>query len=325
MKYILFLFRISFLLLVISTSALALNRIEGQVYDPNRVPVADADVELLSDVNALLAHTKTNSSGHFSFYGVSTGRFTIKVSALRLNLLTQTQDVEVVTISRTSSDIEYVDFYLRYDKRAAERQPISSPDALFVQEIPPPAKDFYDKAVSDFESNPDKGFSELQSAVKLFPNYFDALNKLGTEYVNRKEYEKGYPYLIKAVEVNPRSSSSYYSLAYAFWQLNQIPAAVEAAKAAVVLNPQLVDSLLLYGTLLRLNKNYDISEKQLLKAKALSKKPSSEISWQLAILYNRLNRNQDAVTQLEDYLKSNPNDPDKKKIQDLIVKLKNAK
>jgi len=85
-----------------------------------------------------------------------------------------------------------------------------------------------------------------------------------------------------------------------------------------------MDAQLIHGTLLRITENYTDAEKALLKADTLAKKKNSEIHWQLALLYNRLNRNQDAINELETFLKLEPEAPDKKKIQDLIAKLKGS-
>src|SRR5947208_10944354 len=40
---------------------------------------------------------------------------------------------------------------------------------------------------------------------------------------------RSYPYLLRAIDVNQRSAPTYYSLSYAFYQLKQYPAALEAA------------------------------------------------------------------------------------------------
>lgn len=308
-----------------SKKSLFVNRIEGRVYDPNRNPITDADVELMDDVGSLLSHSRTASGGRFTFAGMPSGRYSVRVLNLRSNFLEQTQDVEIVNISRISSDIVYLDFYLQYDKRRVQAERVNSADSVFVQEIPQEAKKIYEKGVEDLPKNSEKAFTEFEEAIKIFPKYFDALSLLGKEFVNRKDYEKGYPYLLKAIDINPRSSSSYYSLSYAFLQLNQTAAAAEAAKATVTLNSTCVDCQLLYGTVLRTSGNYAEAEKVLLKAKSLTKTPVAEIHWQLALLYNKLKRNQDAANELETYLKIEPDTPDKKKVQDLIAKLRNSK
>jgi len=56
----------------------------------------------------------------------------------------------------------------------------------------------------------------------------------------------------------------------------------------------------------------------------LAKKMNGETHWQLALLYNRLNRTQDTINELETFLRLVPDSPDKNKIRDLIAKLKTS-
>jgi len=309
---------------IFSKSLSVINRIEGQVYDQNRVPVENANVELLNEVDSLLSRTRTNSAGRFSFLGVSGGRFRIRVLPLGKNLIEQTQEVEVNNqLSR--SDTVFVDFYLRPYRRASSTLPERPAEAIFVQEVPLEAQKLYESGVSKLENNQDKGLLEIEEAIKIFPNYFNALSRLGKEYILRKDYQKAYPYLLKALDINPRSSSGYYSLSYAFYQLNEIPAALKAAELGVNVNASSVDAQLLYGTLLRVSGNYKEAERTLVKAKTLAKKPYAEIHWQLALLFNKLKRNKEAAEELEAYLKILPDSPDKNKIKDLISKLRTSK
>src|SRR5262249_54943813 len=131
------------------------------------------------------------------------------------------------------------------------------------------------------------------------------------------------PYLIKSIDVNQKSFSSFYALAYACYQLNHRPEALQAGHAAVVLQGNSVNAQLLYGTLLRLDGNYSEAEKALREAEKLSKdSPVPEVHWQLALLYNRVGRNKEAADQLEKFLKLEPDAARKKEIQELIVKLR---
>jgi len=312
-------------LIFLSTSGYALNRIEGTVYDPERVPVNDLRVELQDELGSLLQSTRTSAGGRFTFQGMSQGHFIIKVIPIGKNFLEETKDVEIVNMTRFSSDIAYVEIILRYDKRNTQPTPSGPAEAIFVQDIPKDAKTLYESGVGKLKKNENSGLTDLEEAIKLFPDYFDALSTLGKAYNDRKQFDKAYPYLIRAIDINRRSASSFYSLAYAFLQLNQIPAGLQAARAVTILAPAYSDAQLLYGTLLRLAGNYKDAETVLLKAKSLEKSPNPEIHWQLALLYNRLDRNNEAAAELETYLKLYPDTPDKKKVQDLISKLKNAK
>ncbi len=294
------------------------------MYDPNRRPVEDAYVELLDNFNSMISRTKTNSSGRFNFVGMPAGRFIIKVLPVGTNMLEHSQEVEVVNATRASNDTVYVDIYLRYDKRSSGGTNETSREVIFVQEIPSAAKKLYQEGVAEFGKNSVKGLAKLEEALRIFPEYFDALNWLGKTYNSQKNYEKAYPYLIRAIDVNPRNYSTYYSLGYAFYQLKQYPAALEAARATIVLASDSMEGQLLHGTLLRITGTYPDAEKALLKANSIAKKMNGEVHWQLALLYNRLDRNQEAIDQLETILKLTPNSPDKNKIQEMIAKLKTS-
>jgi len=305
-----------------SPSSILVNRIEGQVFDPNRRPVENVYVELLSETDSVIQRTKTNSAGRFTFSGLFAGRLTIKVLPFGTGLMEQTQEVEILQ-TRNRTDTAYIDITLRYDKRGRQSASEKS-GVIFVQDIPAAAKKSYEDGMADLAKHQDKGLEELQRAIDTFPNYFDALDSLGKEFMSRKMWEKAYPYLLRAVDINPRSFSTYYSLAYAFYQMKQYPAALEAAKATTLLVPASVDAQLLYGTILRITGSYTEAEKTLLQANSLAKKMNGEVHWQLSLLYNRLNRNQETINELETFLKLVPDSPDKNKIRDLIAKLKSS-
>lgn len=309
---------------VSSNCSSLINRIEGHVYDPNHRPVENVYVELLNEIDSVIQQTKTNSAGRFTFSGISSGRFAVKVLPFGTNLMEQTKEVFITNLTSTSNDTEYVEINLRYDKRSREGAVAKSPGVIFVQDIPAAAKKLYLEGIADLAKDQEKGLEELQAAINIFPDYFDALESLGKEFISRRMYEKGYPYLLRAIDINPRSSSSYYSLGYAFYQMKQYPAALEAAKATTLLLPASVDAQLLYGTILRITGSYTEAEKTLLQANSLAKKINNETHWQLALLYNRLNRTQDTINELETFLKLVPDSPDKNKIRDMIAKLKNS-
>ena len=299
------------------------NRIEGQVYDPNHRPVDNIYVELLNDTDSVIQRTKTNPSGRFTFVGVPPGRLTVRVVTFGTNFMEQTQEVVIVK-TRAGNDTDYVEINLRYDKRSRGPEIDTPPGVIFVQDVPAAARTSYLKGVADYAKDQEKGLAEIEEALNIFPNYFDALNWIGKEYVSRRQYEKGYPYLLRAIDINQRSPSTFYSLGFAFYQMKQYPAALEAAKSTTILVPGSIDAQLLYGTLLRITGSYAEAEKALLSANSLARKMNAEVHWQLSLLYNRLKRNQETVDELEIFLKLVPDSPDKNKIRDMIAKLKTS-
>jgi len=301
----------------------SINRIEGIVWDPYRHPVPNIYVELQNENYSTLSRTRTDSTGRFSFIGVSGGHFNIKVLTSGTNYLEYTEGIDVVNVLQGSSDSVYLDVYLKFDKRKASSGAASVTEAIFVQNVPVEAEKLYHKGLKDLGAKLDRGFTEIDEALKIFPDYYDALNTMGCKYVSRKEYQKAVPYLIRAIDINRRSFSSFYALGYAAYELNHRPEAMEAARAATILQPNSVNAQLLYGTLLRLDGAYEEAEKALLQAEKSTKgTPVPGIHWQLALLYNRMNRNDEAAAELETYLKIQPDARDKKEIQELIAKLR---
>jgi len=303
-----------------------LNRIEGQVFDEKGQPLGDMYVELQNDVGSSLRTVRSTSLGRFTFPGLSNGVFRVRVLPSGKNYLEQIQDVQFTpSLTGRSDDITYLEFHLRVDRRRAEREPTGSPDAIFVQEVPDEARRLYRSALDEFDKDTSRGIAGLEKAVAAFPTYFDALSRLGKEYALRKQFDKAYPLLLRAIDVNSRSFTSYYFLGWSFYQLNEIPAAIKAAEACTVIMPSMAEGHVLLGTVLRLNKEYTRAEKELRRAMALDKK-NAQAHWQLALLLNRLNRNNEAADELEAFLKLNPpDDADKKAAQDLVARLRAAK
>lgn len=302
------------------------NTISGYVFGPQRQPVSDATVELYDDYSRSIGRTRTNASGRYLFNRLASGRFRVKVLSLGLDYEEQEQDVEIQNVtSKDSAGISTTtgfdnvqrDFYLKMRKGAQSTNRLES---VFVQEIPAQAKELYKKSIELLDNKKtDEGLKELKSAIEVFPDYYDALERLGTEYVKLQYFVPAQILLQKAVEVNPRSYKSWYGLAYALYSQNKLIDAIEAAERANSLNQFSVESPLLTGVLLRRTGKYEQSEKQLKKAKDLSKGSVPEVHWQLALLYgNNLNRYREAANELKLFLKSSPNNKHSENIKKLI-------
>ncbi len=293
-------------------------RIEGVVFDPAHRPVPNLEVELQNEYRTI-NRVRTDSGGRFSFFGYDSGHYNVHVITTSTNYADYTEGVDLDSAIGDA----LLDIYLKVDKRKVKpgNAPISG--TVFAQDVPEEALRLYEAGVRDINEPDGKGLKEIDDAIKIFPTYYYALDTLGREYVARNEYQKALPYLIKSSDVNQKSFSSFYALAYAYYQLNHRPEALQAAHAAVVLQGNSFNAQLLYGTLLRLDAKYPESEKALREAEKLSKDtPVAKVYWQLALLYNRMGRNKDAADQLEKYIKLEPDAAKRKEIQDLIAKLR---
>jgi tetratricopeptide (TPR) repeat protein len=301
------------------------NRISGFVFGPARQPVAEIYIELINEVNSVIGRVKTNGSGQYFFTGLTTGRFTIKILPFGTNLDEQTKEVEIVNnVARgsfTSASIQE-DFYLKIKKGGS--QDSASAGAVFFQEVPKEAEKLYEQAVTNLSENKtDLGIADLQNALKIFPTYYLALEKLGTEYIKLQNYEKSKEIFLKAVSINQRSGSGWYGLSFSYYALKESKLSIETAQKAASFTPNSVDIMLLLGIALRQDSQYQEAEKVLLKAKKLADGKKPDINWNLALLYaHNLKRYRDAANELELYLKAKPDHPNAAGIQKLILQFR---
>jgi len=298
------------------------NTIEGQVFDENHQPVGNAFVELLDSYNALVARTRTTSQGKYTFRDISRGRFTVSVKPYGTNLM---EDSETVEIYNQISKSEYmsVNFSLKESKSLRHKTPLLN-EAVFAQEVPENAQDLYKKGLEKLKDSDEDGTKDLEAALKITPTYFYALKDLGGYYVTHGKEEKGYPYLLKAIDVYRRCGECYYNLTIAFSNLHQRDAAVKSGAAATALNPTSPHAFLLYGIVLRQNEQWQDSMNALLKARELFGEPDADVSWQLSMVYNRLGDNLKAAEELEGYLEVNDGmkKDEKEKVKDLIKQMR---
>lgn len=305
------------------------NSIYGMVFSPSGQPVSDVYVELQNEFYSTIRREKTDASGRFTFNGLSAGKYKIKILSLGTNYLPHEEEVQLISINRgaVSTPIsEYLEIRLRLDKRKVNSETGGAGSVVFAQEVPEKARKLYEKGIKELNKESAADLGDLKKAIEIFPTYFLALERLGIEHVRRKEYEAALPFLIKALEVNNRSSAVYYSLGLACFHLNHLNESLEAFRAVTILSPQLPQGHLWHGTLLYRTGSFNAAEKSLLRAKELAKEsPNPEIHWQLALLYNRTKRNKLAVEELETFIRLKPEEAEKEEIKNLIAKLRAEK
>ncbi len=302
------------------------NSISGHVFGLDRLPLSDLHVELLDDLSRTVNRGRTNASGRYFFYGLPSGRFSVRVLPYGTDYEEQEQSVEIVNFRRSSGGgddrlagvtNEQRDFYLRPRKGAVP----GVTAAVFAQDVPADARRFYEAAVVDLGNKKTvEAYAGLKSALEIFPTYFSALEMLGLEYVGAGHFDAARLLLKMAVDVNPRAYKSWHGLAVALNSLKLFDEALAAVQKSVEINPSISESLLLAGALLRQSKKYPEAEKALLKAKELANRSIADIHWELALLYGKdLKRFKDAARELKLYLKARPDDKNAESIKRLIV------
>jgi Tfp pilus assembly protein PilF len=297
------------------------NSISGHVSDDHRRPIPDLRVELLNEVDSVLQTTKTDGSGLFVFRKLSDGTFHIRVLTHGTNYVSQTARVEVVRPHGLGAMLEQVDLVLKTNETTTNN---STPGVLFVQEVPEAARKLYEKAVGQLkkENEQSEGMASLKKAIEIFPEYFNALELLGTEYVKQQQYEPAVIALAKALQINPRAQASLFAIAVGQYHLRQLPAALESLRSSVSLNPRSINTQLWLGIVLKATGKLDEAETSFKKANELAESKVPEPHWQLALLFNQLKRYNEAADELELFLKVEPDARDVVLIKKLIKRMR---
>lgn len=307
------------------------NSIAGFVFAGKRQPISQISVELLDEFGRLVRRVLTDNSGRYSFFRIAAGKYQIRIIASQYGYEEQVQEVEIINFLRqtssgsprvSGSENVQINFYLNQRKNTTTDNKVNG--IVFAQEVPEEAQKQYKQAISDLnQQRNDEGIRELEQAVKIFPTFFYALERLGQEYINRQQFKEAETVLKKAVEVNSKSYQTWYSLGYTFYSTKKITEALEATNKSIEINTTSVEARLLVGVLFRLNTQYKEAEKQLKKAKEVAKIPVPDVHWQLALLYNyNLKEYNLAANELELYLKAKPDKKDEEIIKKLIKQLR---
>ena len=307
------------------------NTISGTVYAGSHRPVADINLELLDDFNSSLGRTKTNASGRFTFGGLPNGRFKVKALPYGTDYLEQTQEVvlgSVSVVAGRGSDQQNIDIYLKLNERANAGPFAAAPGVIFAQEVPPAAKKLYEEGVKYLREKKEKeGFESLKKSIEVFPDYYLALDRLGSEYAmrgtsDRSYFEAGLILLTRAVEINPRSFSSVFGLGWTQYQLGLNSEAIETLGRATTIYGKAADAYLWLGKALRRASLLDRAEAAFKRANDLTSGKGADVHWQLAGVYRDQKRYNEAADELELFLKTEPKAADAEKIKALIKQLR---
>ena len=296
------------------------NSISGHVSDNQRTPIADLRVELLNEVDSVIQTSKTDASGLYVFRKLSDGTFQVRVQASGTSYVGQTKRVELTRPSGFGVVFEEVDFVLSPPRASSSS---AKTGVVFAQDVPEQARRHYQRATELLQKERrEEGFAALNKAIEIYPQYFDALELLGSEHAKQQEYEHAVPPLRKALEINARAYPSWYALGVAQYNLKQLPAAVESLRRAVSLNQKSINANLWLGTVLRHSGQLNEAETYLKQAKVLAEGKVPDAHWQLALLFNQLKRFKEAADELELFLKVQPEARDADKIKKLILQLR---
>ncbi|HYK91633.1 MAG TPA: tetratricopeptide repeat protein [Acidobacteriota bacterium] len=291
------------------------NEIYGRVTTPDGSAVDHMPVFLLGDDYTELSLKYTDAGGRYHFPGLSQGVFYIKIEPQGNEFYPQTFRIEMGDIMTSGGEKKPVDIQLKPRDAGAASTVAGTGTSVFHQRVPDEARQAYAQGLmslqrDDFEA----AEKSLKRAIQLFPDYYDALDRLGGAYTQRGNCQEAVTLLQHAKEVNKNAWHAYYTLGAALTQLNRREEGIAALKRAVELNPQSPNTNMRLG--LELAKNAQTHKdaiQALVRASRLAGKELPDAYFFLASLYTKEQRYAEAVGALEAYLAAVPKvDPSQK-------------
>jgi tetratricopeptide (TPR) repeat protein len=143
-----------------------------------------------------------------------------------------------------------------------------------------------------------KAAAELEKALQIAPEFADAHNNLGVQYVALGRHEDALAQFQAAVRIAPGMSRAHSNLALALWKVGRPADAESAVRQAVALDPANLRAHLILGTLLAGQARHREEAVRELRL-AVPDAPSALLT--IAGLYARAGESQKAQAAFEQY------------------------
>jgi Flp pilus assembly protein TadD, contains TPR repeats len=296
----------------------------GTVRDDDGRVVTSVRVSLVDENYQPKGTVITDSSGRYRFRNLRAGSYYLHVEPTGLPYEQFSKQIDLYSLTPRASTFEeptLEDIVLK--RKRSPSNAVGTPGVVFVQVVPPAAREEFEHATSTIkQKNFVLGIASLKKALEIFPDYFDALELLGTQYVKLAQFESSIPILTRALAVNNKSASGLYALGVAHLKLGQLSESIESLQSAIALNPRNANSYLMLGVAYGQNGSLDQAEIALKKAYQQGGADASDAHLYLAGIYDKRARFAEAWRELELYLRETKGLKDKTQIKEMIVHLK---
>ncbi len=294
--------------------------IQGRINFPSDRPATALRVRLES-TNSTTLTTFSNSEGVFYFNGLSPSHYTLiletgdEYAPIREAVFIDREIVGGAT--RTFNLI----FHLRPKGTSLTNTGVIS---VSLAKAPKAALEQFKKALEAKEKSDVKlAIEKLNEAVRLYPQFAEAYNELGSLYLKSGDLKKAEEALRKTLQLNEKNSSA--QLNYGIVLLNQrkmYEAEKELEKA--VLADETVAAPHMYLGIALLGLDYpDYAEKEFLKAISLrDDEKIAQAHKYLGGIYWKKGNFKQAADELEKYVKSSPKASDAEKILATVKQLR---
>jgi tetratricopeptide (TPR) repeat protein len=317
----------AFALILLFACAAFAQQITGQVrYADTGQPAFNVPVRCDGTNASLLV--ETDRGGRFVCRLGGTGHYTVTIRAPGYKDEEQTADIT------DTGENEYMNFRLRPDGSGKTTTPPAASDAA----APPEARAEFERAEAALAAGKKQDLEEavrhLEKALALYPNFLEASLKLGTAYMDLRQWDKAERALRRTLEINPQTANANFALGALYLQQKKYAEAEKALKEGLAVEDRSYQGHL---TLARLYWEEALASKDEAQARPTLEQSYREVNRALALkpdladahllrgnLLLRVRRAQDALAEFQEYLRLAPDGPFAPQARDISKKIQDA-
>jgi tetratricopeptide (TPR) repeat protein len=300
--------------------------IRGKIFMPSGSPPEQRlRVVLELNTGGIVNEVFSDSIGNFEFRSLPNG--TYKIVAPSDGRVYETAQ-ETIDVQGNFARTFTVQIYL---KEKGEGVTVKSKEKIVsvadLQQPPKEAKKNYENGLKRARENkPEEAVALFQAAVRIFPEYLAAINKLGEQLAVMKKLAEAQAAFEKAISINPKYALPHINLGILLVERESYDEAIVELENGVSADDSYPMSHLKLGEALmsKLPPDYDRAEKELTRALELGKREFAYVRLYLFNLNLRRQRLDKAAEQLEAYLKEAPDAPDVEQVRQRLDKVKKA-
>ncbi len=266
----------------------------------------------------------SDDSGAFSFRRLQGGRYTLVVDAGReYEIFTDSVDIIEPPLRRTGQGITVPVYITLQPKRSDSPGAPGTVDARAAT-MPEAAKNLYKQAMESAKAGDrKKAIEELDKALEIFPNFMSALNQLGVQYMELKQWDKATEALRKAIKISPDAFYPHLNYGIVLVQVKKFADATSELKFAVQKDAASGVAHYYLGRALINVGQYDAAENALRHTVTIGGDEAIEAHRYLGAVYIEKRDRLRAADELDTYLKLAPTAKDAERIRSIIKDLRN--
>ena len=305
-----------------------LGRIIGQVRAPRGdVPPHQIMVELRLH-GGVVESVYTDTDGRFGFSNLHANGYRVVINDEDYYPVDERADVnpDVMPYTRVQITLRSREAKQNNDPvggRASGASPYLVDSADYNKRFPKKALKEYKRGVdAERQGNHDEAIARYLSALKISPDYYPAHNNLGSLYLGKADFQSAEQQFQEVIRLDQNDAQAYFNLGNVLMLTGRYPESEKALSSGLQRQPDSAFGSFLQGSLYGRTGKLTEAEKSLRTALRLDA-TMWQAHLQLVNLYLQQNRRQNAVSELQAFLKAFPSVSAAPKANELLYKLQN--